>query len=222
MSDEKRTAHPYHMYDAISQQPAAFGEIATRSRPEVRRLAADLAGAGQLYLVGIGTSLHAAQVGEHLFRVAVGDLPTRAYHAFDFARFGPVLRRNDVVIGISHRGNKLYTRDALQKAAQAGCVTAIITGRGGKVDGAGVRDVFETVPQDRSSAHTVSYVGAIAALALIAGETAARPPGTTQPSASLFPRLSGWRSGVKTKSADWHGYIRHVGGSGWQAGGLEL
>jgi glucosamine--fructose-6-phosphate aminotransferase (isomerizing) len=107
-------------------------------------------------------------VGEHLMRVYGGGLTTYAAHSFDFALYGQPLNSKDGVIGISHRGNKLYTQDSLKRARKAGCYTALITGEGIDTSTINSDISFHTVAQEKSSAHTVSYVGAITVLASLA------------------------------------------------------
>jgi len=181
------------MYDAIRAQPAAFGPVVSESREPARRFASAL-GAGargpgsgpRLHLVGTGTSFHAAEIGEHLVRAAGGP-PARAWRSFDFALYGPELDPGDAVVVVSHRGTKRYSRAAVDCARQAGCATALVTGQAGGAadegtDRAGAPGtllkeadvVFRTVPQEHSSAHTVSFTGAVAALAALAAETGTR------------------------------------------------
>ena len=164
--ENQRRGHPYHMHDAIQAQPEAFARVAQRNEADADRFAAEAASCRRLFLVGIGTSHHAALVGEHLFRDYGGGIDTRAVHSFDFALYGPGLDADDCVLAVSHRGTKRYTALALRRAREAGCKTALVTGEGATPD---VDFVFRTVAQEKSAAHTVSYTGAVAALALLAG-----------------------------------------------------
>src|SRR5579859_1900648 len=127
---EPRTAHPFYMYDAMREQPDAFAAVAARTAPAAETVTARLARCDRLYLVGIGTSYHAALAGEHLVRAYGGGMPVYAAHAFDFALYGPPLGPRDAVITVTHRGTKRYTRDALVRAREAGCPTVVITGDG--------------------------------------------------------------------------------------------
>jgi len=155
-----------HMHDAILSEPDAFVEMVDRVAPGARALAGALRERRRLVLTGIGTSHHAARLGEHLFRHWNRPIVT-AMHAADLAMHPPTLGADDGVIAISHRGNKLLTRSALAPAHERSCLTAIVTGVGGGEPS--VADhVIETVAQERSAAHTVSYVGAVAALGVIA------------------------------------------------------
>ncbi len=168
MSTEQRTQHPFHMYEAILRQPDAFAQTVMHNEKVVEQFVANIANCERLFIVGIGTSYYAAKVGEFLVRAYCGDLFTCAFHSFDFALYGPRLTSRDCLIGISHRGNKIYTLDSLKRGREASCYTALITGEGVTASVANADITFYTVAQEKSSAHTISYVGAIAVLAFIA------------------------------------------------------
>lgn len=168
MQTEKRTNHPYHMHEAIMAQSEAFACTVGRNEAEVEQFAAEAAQRNRLFLVGIGTSFHAAKVGEYLFAAYGGDVDARAVDSFEFALYGPSLRPDDCVVAISHRGSKQHTAEGLARAQQAGCLTALITGEGGASDGQAAA-TFRTVAQEKSAAFTVSYTAAIAVLATLAG-----------------------------------------------------
>jgi glutamine---fructose-6-phosphate transaminase (isomerizing) len=187
--DEPRSRHPYHMYDAIFAQPEAFVRVLEKNGAAADEFAAGASSCERLFLVGIGTSYHAARVGEHLFREYGGGLDVRAVHSFDFALYGPELAPGDCVLALSHRGTKRYTAQALQRAVEAGCRTALVTGEGGSVS---VRTdaVFRTVAQEGSAAHTVSYTAAISVLAHLAGRIGYHRTGSeTLPEAFLRNEL---------------------------------
>jgi glutamine---fructose-6-phosphate transaminase (isomerizing) len=164
--EERREGHPFHMYDAILSQPEAFASVLAKNEAAVDEFAAGASSCGRLFIVGIGTSYHAARIGEHLFREYGGGIDVRAVHSFDFALYGPDLAPGDCVVGVSHRGTKRYTAQALRRAREAGCRTALVTGEGTVSVEAGA--VFRTVAQERSSAHTVSCTTAVAVLAHLA------------------------------------------------------
>jgi glucosamine--fructose-6-phosphate aminotransferase (isomerizing) len=181
----QRTRHPFHMYDAIFEQPEALVRVLEKTGAAVDEFAARVSSCKRLFLVGIGTSYNAARVGEHLVRAYGGGLDVRAINSFDFALYGPGLTPEDCVVAISHRGSKRYTALALVRARESGCRTALVTGEAGVASNSktsvashtsegtsaptGADAVFETVAQERSSAHTVSYTGAISVLAQLAG-----------------------------------------------------
>jgi len=156
------------MHDAILAQPEAFARVVGRNEEAAGRFAREVAGSNRLFLAGLGTSRHAARVGEHLMRAYGGGVDAHAVNSFDLALYGPELNEEDCVVAVSHRGSKRYTALALERAREAGCRTALVTGENASVS-VPVDAVFETVPQEISSAHTVSYTSAVAVLALLAG-----------------------------------------------------
>ena len=86
---EARTGHPFYMYDHIQAGPKVFAEATRRNLAAADRFAAQSASWRQGFLVGTGTSYHAARIGEHLVRAHGGGLPVRAWHSFDLALYGP-------------------------------------------------------------------------------------------------------------------------------------
>src|ERR1700688_3235768 len=156
------------LYRSIHAQPEAARELLT-DWDGPSRAAEMMAQTGRIFLSGIGTSFHAATVGEYLLRYAGAD--AWALRSFEFVHYPRPLRADDGVIVVSHRGSKLHGNLALQRALAGGVPTVGITGRNSKMQGAHV--LIETVEQDPSSTHSISYVGALTRLAQIAARLAA-------------------------------------------------
>ncbi len=155
------------LYRSIHAQPRAVRELlADWDGPS--RAAEKLSRTGRILLAGIGTSFHAAPVGEYLLRFAGAD--AWAVRSFEFAHYPRPLRPNDGVIVVSHRGSKLHGMLALQRAVESGVVTIGITGKNSKMQGASI--IIETVEQDPSSTHSISYIGALVRLSQIAARLA--------------------------------------------------
>ena len=166
---DRPTSHPFNMYKNILAQPAAFAAVVRANAEPCRVVAPRLAAAGRVFVVGVGTSFHAAQAGEYLLRAYAGGLEAWGVHSFDFALYPPALRPDDWVIGVSHRGDTTYTAQALEVAHVAGCTTAMITGTGFPERRPPFVDhVFETVGREDSATYTVSYIGTLAILAQLA------------------------------------------------------
>lgn len=182
--NDPRKSHPYFMYEHIVAQPAAFGEVAARNRSPLVELAAAISSCRKLFLVGIGTSLHAAQIAGHLFRLYAKQIDCQAWHSTDFSQFGPDIANNDCVVAVSHRGSKRFTIESLEQAINSGCQTAMIAGVGAHPE-IKVNHHFQTVEQEKSSAHTVSQVGSIAVLSELVRQVAAQN-GTEVLSAKLL------------------------------------
>lgn len=179
MHGEPRNPHPFHMHDAILAQPEAFVRAVERNEDAVDEFASRIASCERIFLAGIGTSHHASLVGEHLMRAYGGGPDARAVHSFDLALYGPDLRPGDCLVAVSHRGAKRYTALALELAREIGCMTGLITGEAGSGEGR-ADALFRTVAQERSPAHTVSYTGAVAVLALLAGRLGYHRTGSTK------------------------------------------
>jgi glucosamine--fructose-6-phosphate aminotransferase (isomerizing) len=136
---------------------------------ELRRMLADASHATaaadrlrgrRLFLVGTGTSWHAANIGAWFLRAAgVDALPVQA---IDAALHGPRPTEREGLILLSHRGTKQFTSQVLERARGDGVATVVVSGLGSP--GADI----ETTPQERSSAYTASHTGAMIRLAQIA------------------------------------------------------
>jgi glucosamine 6-phosphate synthetase-like amidotransferase/phosphosugar isomerase protein len=83
-----RTGHPYYMHDAIYAQPGALRLVARGQGDAIEAAALRLRGLDHVLLTGVGTSWHAALVGELLFaRLGGLGLKARAFHAFELASY---------------------------------------------------------------------------------------------------------------------------------------
>ncbi len=147
---------------AIRAQPA---ELRRLSALDVAPQAQRLAGAERLWLVGTGTSLHAAELGAAMFARAGVD--SRFASSMEFARSAP-LRPRDAVIVLSHSGGTAYARASRQRALDSGAATLSITGAG-----LGWPEAVETGEQERSHTYTRSYFSTLAVLCLMAGQLGA-------------------------------------------------
>ena len=162
-----RESHPYHMHDCIRDQPNAIARILDTQYTAAGELARLASGVRRVHVCGIGTSWHAALVGEYLFKAA-GLVDTRAWHSFEFTSYMPPLSEDDLVIVMAHSGTKHYSGEALALAKDSGASTALVTclTSEARLDQADV--VLRTTYRDRSAAFTISHTGAMTALALTA------------------------------------------------------
>lgn len=153
------------LYRSIHAQPQAVRELlADWDSPA--RAAEKLSKVRRIFVSGIGTSYHASVVGEYVLRFVGAD--AWAVRSFEFVHYPRPLRSDDGVIVVSHRGSKLHGIGALQRAVESGVPTVGITGENSKMQGADV--IIETVEQDPSSTHSISYVGALVRLSQVAAK----------------------------------------------------
>src|SRR6266516_5501591 len=121
------------LYRSIHEKPQAVRELlADWDGPS--KAVEKLSQVGRIFVSGIGTSFHAATVGEYLLRFVGTD--AWAIRSFEFVHYPRPLRSDDGVIVVSHRGSKLHGIGALQRAVESGVATVWITGMNSKNQGA--------------------------------------------------------------------------------------
>jgi glutamine---fructose-6-phosphate transaminase (isomerizing) len=147
---------------AIRDQPDELRRLAQLELPpQVQRLS----GGERVWLVGTGTSLHAAELGAAMFARAGVD--ARFASSMEFARWAP-LRAGDAVVVLTHTGETAYAQASRRRALEAGAETVSIT-----AEGVGWPEAIETGAKEGSHTYTRSYTSALAVLALMAGELGA-------------------------------------------------
>src|SRR5437763_10744047 len=129
-----------------------------RAPNDLRRIVADAAPVAEasariagrrVFVVGTGTSWHAANQGAYFLRLAGVD--ALAMSAADCALWGPRPSRPDALVLLSHRGTKRFTSDVLKRARGDGVPTVAIGGEGAPgVD-------IATVTQETSPTFTASH-----------------------------------------------------------------
>lgn len=189
--------HPHAMYDAIQSQHQMIDAISAENTTALQGVAERVKGARCVTLVGIGSSLHSAQLGVALWRETLPSVPVSAEHSFDVAVGISPLRsealgdsaRNHLVVTLSHRGTKKYTNAALLLAKRVGAMTCAITGKGVTGPASEADSHITTVEQERSSAHTASLIGSFAVLAGISGEVS---------SGSMAPAMKALKEAIAT------------------------
>jgi glucosamine--fructose-6-phosphate aminotransferase (isomerizing) len=143
---------------AIHAQPAELRRLASLDLPPAAKR---LAAGERVWLVGTGTSWHAAELGAAMLGRAGVD--ARFATSNEFARRAP-LRAGDGVIVLSHTGETAYARAARRRALELATETVSIT-----ATGVGWPEAIETGERERAETYTRSYTSALAVLALIAG-----------------------------------------------------
>jgi glutamine---fructose-6-phosphate transaminase (isomerizing) len=168
-------AHVTELERAIRAQPAELRRLAAL---DLRAQAEPLAAGERVWLVGTGTSLHAAELGAAM--LARAGIDARFASSMEFARWAP-FRRGDAVIVLTHTGETAYARASRKRALDAGAATLSIT-----ATGVGWPEAVETGERERSHTYTRSYSSALCVLCLIAGELGAEGlgPGAVEAAAA--------------------------------------
>jgi glucosamine--fructose-6-phosphate aminotransferase (isomerizing) len=156
------------MHDAIFAQPGALRLVARGQGDLIEAAAQRLRGLDHVLLTGVGTSWHAALVGELLFaRLGKLGLKARAFHAFELASYWPESLAKVGAVVLSHGGTRRFAREALARVKAGGGTGVVLTGKGPAAT-ADADWTLRTVDQEISGAHTVSYTAALAMLAKLA------------------------------------------------------
>ena len=112
---EVRYEHPYLMHEQIHSQADAIASVIERERAHCAALAKSLRSRRRIYIVGIGTSWHAALAGASILRSGPEAF---AVNSFEFCTDTPPVGADDAVIVLSHRGTKQASFDALDAARE--------------------------------------------------------------------------------------------------------
>jgi glucosamine--fructose-6-phosphate aminotransferase (isomerizing) len=142
----------------IAAQPAVLRAVAAI---DVSGHAERLKSVRRIFIVGTGTSFHAAQLGAYLLRS--GGLDSHAISSSDFTRWRPDLDDGDGAVVISHTGETAFARGACARVVAVGRPLVTITG-----EQAGWPGAIETPTRERSETYTVSYTAALAVVGLLA------------------------------------------------------
>ena len=123
ISSAEKMGYPHFMLKEIMEQPDVLKVSAKISAEEIKKLAECIKDYDRVYLVAMGTSLHAAMVAEYLF-AKLGKLVI-ACDASEFLNKG-VVDDKTLVIGITQSGETYDTLKALRFAKSRRAKTGVI------------------------------------------------------------------------------------------------
>jgi glucosamine--fructose-6-phosphate aminotransferase (isomerizing) len=148
------------------------------TREQVHAAAEGLQRARRIWLVGTGTSHHAAILGAAMLQDA--GRSAVAVSSMRFVVWAPIVGPNDTIIVITHTGETAYALAARALATTAGVDVITITKRGTSFPHS-----VETCAAETSETYTVSYTTTLLVLAMIAKEMGA--DSITEESVALVP-----------------------------------
>ena len=154
-------AGPTQLERAIRSQPEHLARLAREG--DLHSQIEALRQCRRIWLVGTGTSFHAAELGALMLHDA-GRAAT-AVPSISFVNAAPPVGPDDGVILISHNAGAetAYAASAYAIATNAGLRVIAITRQG-----SGLPHTVETVPKERSHTYTVSYTAVLMLLARLA------------------------------------------------------
>ena len=154
------------MYQTMQRQPADIQRLLADGWGQAEQAATLLAPARRIFVVGIGTSLHAAMIGAWLLRAAGSD--ARAVSSFDFALYPDSypLTAEDAVVVMAHTGVKTYSAVSIQRAHDAGARVLSVGSLTAEHPGSEL--ILRTVEREQSAAYTASHLAAMTVMAQVA------------------------------------------------------
>lgn len=129
--------------------------------------ARDLVKAKRFILLGQGTALHAAMVGEYLFE-DLAKLPVEVEYASEFRYRNPIIEDRTVAVAISQSGETADTIAALQEAKDRGALAlGVVNSVGSTIPRMTDAGVYLRVGPEIGVASTKAFLGQVTVLVLI-------------------------------------------------------
>jgi glucosamine--fructose-6-phosphate aminotransferase (isomerizing) len=163
-----QTHDPTAFERQLRSQPEELDRVLASAtvRQSVHEAAEGLHRARRIWVVGTGSSQHAAALGAGMIQEA--GRTAHAVSAMQFVGWAPIVTPNDALILITHSGETAYAMAARALAFNAGLAIVTITAQGSRFP-----DAIETVPREPSEVATVGYTSAVLVLAMLASQLGA-------------------------------------------------
>ena len=173
----EKGGYEHFMMKEIHEQPDALSN-AIRGRLDMQLGSSVLAGMGtsqrelaelsRVVMVGCGTSLHAAMVGEYAFE-DLADIHAEVQQAAEFRYRNPILGNRDFVIAISQSGETADTLAAVKEANQKGAfVMSLVNVVGSTIARETGRGVYLHAGPEISVASTKAFTCQVSVLLMMA------------------------------------------------------
>jgi glucosamine--fructose-6-phosphate aminotransferase (isomerizing) len=128
----------------------------------------ELAKIHRVLLLGQGTALHAAMIGEYLFEGLAG-VPTEVEFASEFRYRNPIVEERTVAIAVSQSGETADTLAAVQEAKRRGAMTlGAVNVVGSSIARETDAGVYLRVGPEIGVASTKAFIGQVAVLTMLA------------------------------------------------------
>lgn len=124
--------------------------------------------AKRILLLGQGTALHAAMIGEYLFEKLAG-IPTEVEFASEFRYRNPIVEERTIAIAVSQSGETADTLAAVQEAKRRGALTlGAVNVVGSTISRDTDAGVYLRVGPEIGVASTKAFIGQVAVLTMLA------------------------------------------------------
>ena len=157
-----------HLSHQIRSQPDELQRLLVSGtvKAQVHAAAEALHRVRRIWMVGTGTSQHAAHLGAAMLQDA--GRSAHAVSSMQFVKNAPIVGPHDGVVVFTHTGETSYALAARALAFTAGLQTVTVSR-----EGVGMNDVIETVPKETSETYTVSYTTSLLVMGMLVAEMGA-------------------------------------------------
>ena len=114
-----RGPHPDFMTKEMREQPGVLRNLSESSLPFVHELAARIEHAQDVYLIGCGSSGHAAHAAQYMF-ASIAGRRVQYVNASEFSHLYPFLGSRSLVVALSQSGETVDVLDAVRAAQERG------------------------------------------------------------------------------------------------------
>jgi glutamine---fructose-6-phosphate transaminase (isomerizing) len=151
------------LWRQIQSQPDELERVLVSGsvKAQVHAAAEALHRVRRIWVVGTGTSQHAAHLGAGMLQDA--GRSAHAVSSMQFVKNAPIVGPQDGIVVITHTGETSYALAARALAFSAGLQTVTISR-----EGLGMNDSIETCPRETSETYTVSYTTTLLVLGMLA------------------------------------------------------
>lgn len=134
----------------------------------VSELADELVKAKRVLLLGQGTALHAAMIGEYLLESLAG-IPSEVEFASEFRYRNPIVEEGTVAVAVSQSGETADTLAAIQEAKRRGATTlGVVNVVGSSIARETDAGVYLRVGPEIGVASTKAFIGQVGVLTMLA------------------------------------------------------
>ncbi len=191
-------SYPHYMIKEIMEQPRSLRNT-MRGRIDQRDGRVVLGGVGQharklvrakrMILLGQGTALHAAMIGEYLLE-DLAKVPAEVEYASEFRYRNPIIEEGTVAIAVSQSGETADTLAGLAEARDRGAMTlGVVNVVGSTMSRETDAGVYLRVGPEIGVASTKAFTGQVAVLTMMALFLGRRRFMSVEQSASLLAEL---------------------------------
>jgi len=170
IEDAEKGGYPHFMIKEMLEQPMVLDKTAATSNVELKKAAAMIKRAKQIWVVACGTALHAGMYGSYIFALN-NDINLRPVSAGEFPYFAKFVGKNDLVICVSQSGETADVMEAVKSAHDSGAkVLALVNVMGSSLMRASDYSIVTKAGPEICVLSTKAYLSQVAMFMMLSYE----------------------------------------------------